>query len=589
MPKRAFQPSADDTGTRHPADGTVAEATSGVQLIAIASDQGLLDMLRGALDSRQRVWRADDATQAADLLLAAPSSVMFIDVAVTQADTGALVERLHAQFPGLQVIVTGRRDDEAALSSLISSGAVFRFLHKPASNERMRNFVAAAIRRCAEQPPQPLRPAASAAPAVTAPPEPDPEPALPKVAPASLRPQLLRRAAVGLLLVAVLLAAAIVLPRLLSWLQEAGQAPRTAVTPAETSTPATDPALQQQLDQAALAQDTGRLAEPFGENAIELYRAALRIDPGNEQAAQGLSLIAATLLTQAEVALLDGDLAAAASALDTARSASPADPRVGLLSAELALARERLARGQVSPPAVSAPAAAPQAPGPSPRQPPQATQAPAETAPPEASLETLRSEHARLLALANQRIAQGRLVEPEADSAHHYLDLLLAADPAFAGVAETAQLLGERLIQAAQQLADGDRLRESERMLAVAGIVGVPAADIAATRGAIAARRAPVEPRVLPESALVRTRSVATAYPARAAAQGVEGWVEVEFTVGTDGRTRDALVTGSSPPGVFDQAAAAAIARWRYQPQVVDGQAVDQRVAVRLRFSLDDR
>jgi TonB family protein len=40
---------------------------------------------------------------------------------------------------------------------------------------------------------------------------------------------------------------------------------------------------------------------------------------------------------------------------------------------------------------------------------------------------------------------------------------------------------------------------------------------------------------------------------------------------------------------VFDQAAAAAIARWRYQPQVVNGQAVDQRVAVRLRFSLDDR
>jgi TonB family protein len=201
----------------------------------------------------------------------------------------------------------------------------------------------------------------------------------------------------------------------------------------------------------------------------------------------------------------------------------------------------------------------------------------------------LRSEHARLLVLANQRIAQGRLVEPEADSAHHYLDLLLAADPAFAGVAETAQLLGERLIETAQRLAAGDRQRESERMLAVAGIVGVPAADIEAARGAIAARRAPVERRVLPESALVRTRSVAAAYPARAAAQGVEGWVEVEFTVGTDGRTRDALVTGSSPPGVFDQAATAAIARWRYQPQLVNGQAVDQRVAARLRFSLDDR
>jgi TonB family protein len=532
VPKRAFQTSADATGSRNPVDGTVAEAASAVQLIALASDAGLLDLLRGALEGRQRAWRADDASQAAELLLAAPSSVIFIDVAVTQQDTGSLVERLNAQFPGLQVIVSGRRDDEAALSSLISSGAIFRFLHKPASAERVRNFVSAAIRRCAEQPPQPPQPLRPATPAATAPAEPEPEPALPTVAPTVPNSRAGRRVAAGLLLVALLVAATIVLPRFLPWLQDAGPAPRTAVTPAETIIPASDPALQQRLDQAALAQDTGRLAEPFGENAIELYHAALRIDPGNELAAQGLSEIAAALLAQAEAALQNGDLGAAASALDSARSATPTDPRVALLSGELARARELMTRGRVRPPADSRPAAAPRAAATSQSQPSRPTRAPTAAVPPPAR--------------------------------------------------STAE---------EQALADGDRQGDSERGRGVATIASGPTSGVAAasSAGASTAGHAPAVSRVLPESALVRTRHVTAAYPVRAAAQGIEGWVELEFTVSADGRTRDVLVTDSNPPRVFDRAAAAAVARWRYQPQVVDGQAVDQRVAARLRFSLDDR
>ena len=59
----------------------------------------------------------------------------------------------------------------------------------------------------------------------------------------------------------------------------------------------------------------------------------------------------------------------------------------------------------------------------------------------------------RLLALANQRIAQGRLLEPAGDSARHYTDLLLAADPGFAGLAETESLLAARLAEQREQLA----------------------------------------------------------------------------------------------------------------------------------------
>ena len=50
---------------------------------------------------------------------------------MTGAETPELVERLHAQFPDLPIVVAGRRDDELSMGQHISSGAVFRFLHKP--------------------------------------------------------------------------------------------------------------------------------------------------------------------------------------------------------------------------------------------------------------------------------------------------------------------------------------------------------------------------------------------------------------------------------------------------------------------------
>jgi hypothetical protein len=47
-----------------------------------------------------------------------------------------------------------------------------------------------------------------------------------------------------------------------------------------------------------------------------------------------------------------------------------------------------------------------------------------------------RADRARLLVLANQRIAQGRLLEPKGDSAQHYVDLLGASAPDLDGLAD---------------------------------------------------------------------------------------------------------------------------------------------------------
>ena len=77
-------------------------------------------------------------------------------------------------------------------------------------------------------------------------------------------------------------------------------------------------------------------------------------------------------------------------------------------------------------------------------------------------------------------------------------------------------------------------------------------------------------------------------YPPRALG-GVEGWVRVQFSVTSIGTVRDAKVIDSEPGTIFDEAALKAITRWRYNPRVENGEAVE-RVGLRtiIRFELED-
>jgi protein TonB len=85
-----------------------------------------------------------------------------------------------------------------------------------------------------------------------------------------------------------------------------------------------------------------------------------------------------------------------------------------------------------------------------------------------------------------------------------------------------------------------------------------------------------------------RTRYVAPTYPAQALARGQSGEVRVRVTVDTDGRVTDVLVLSASPPGVFDQAAVKAVRKWRFEPVIKDGRAVEASVATTILFQPDD-
>jgi protein TonB len=78
-------------------------------------------------------------------------------------------------------------------------------------------------------------------------------------------------------------------------------------------------------------------------------------------------------------------------------------------------------------------------------------------------------------------------------------------------------------------------------------------------------------------------------YPPSLIARGTEGWVQVRFAVTTIGTVRDAIVVDAEPRDVFDAAALKAIARWRYNPRVENGVAVE-RVGLEtvIRFQLDE-
>jgi protein TonB len=81
---------------------------------------------------------------------------------------------------------------------------------------------------------------------------------------------------------------------------------------------------------------------------------------------------------------------------------------------------------------------------------------------------------------------------------------------------------------------------------------------------------------------------VAPVYPARALSRGVEGYVDMAFTVTTTGTVKDPVVLFSTS-SLFDRAATQAVLKFKYKPRVVDGQPVDvPNVKTRITFKIEE-
>ena len=90
---------------------------------------------------------AATAESSVEHLVAGRCGILLIDLPCLRGDVHLLLTRLHAQFPGVVLMAAGRREDEAAAASLLTSGIVYRYAHKPLSPGRARQFIAASVRR----------------------------------------------------------------------------------------------------------------------------------------------------------------------------------------------------------------------------------------------------------------------------------------------------------------------------------------------------------------------------------------------------------------------------------------------------------
>jgi len=704
-----------------------ASAAAPVAVAAITQDRALIGLLRSVIDPANDLILVSSESELTPHLNSRRISVALLDSMFIEGALGAMAERLRETWPDLVLVVVGTAEEQTKVAAQITSGVVYRFLHRPVSAPRVRLFVEAALRRHevenVERTLETARPdfsrfeakpgktgkssilipgiiaavvvaaaggtwfamspgnsqptaAEPVAQVVSAPAEaPRPEPVAEAEPPVTT--PAMEAAAVPAPLPEPIVAAPApeAEPKTTAETPAAEESVRDRLRPAANAvvqvpeevaprTPAAPPAptfeqrLSEQLAQAEAALQRGELASPPGNNAVELFRGALELDPGNSLAKAGLIRVADRLLSAAERAITAGSVEDARKMVAVAESLTPATARGAFLMMQIEREHERTALTRAK----------------------------------DTDAQDKLEKGATYLRLAKARLASGALIEPSEDNARYYVEAARQIIPEDAAVQETSRLLQKQLLNRAATAASAGNAADTERWLANADSVGAPrpemtavrrslqdtligaraakmnaltqsfsaalaanrlvqpandnaksylltlintdgssaavasarqslgnayinevrgavarndltaadtwlneartigfngenlataTAEVAAARDKAAQRSAPVG-----ENPLERIEYVAPKFPVSVRNRGITGWVELEFTVRPDGSTADVVVTNSAPRRTFDNAAMTAVSQWRYKPVVArDGKIVEQRAAVRIRFS----
>ncbi len=133
-------------------------------VVALSDDPLLLEALGGAAGDSSSVSSSPSTDRFIDQLVANGGSIALIDAACVPAPLKNFLITMREQFPQLLLLVTGTAQLQAQLSAQIADGTVFRFVHKPASSQRLRLFLDAAMRQQAVQAMPSIRPGPPRAP-----------------------------------------------------------------------------------------------------------------------------------------------------------------------------------------------------------------------------------------------------------------------------------------------------------------------------------------------------------------------------------------------------------------------------------------
>lgn len=612
-------------------------------ILVLSRDPSLVETVKKAAPRGAPVSASPDLDHVADKLPTLKPGVLVVDTAST-SDVAGMVAQLTQHFPELVVVVAGKREDSAGLMQLTAAGRIFRFLLTPLSHGQTRLALEAAVTQHLDLAAQGQRlssdtgtsgggknyvvtygalaaglivviaaiwfgvsfftgddtavlPPPSAATTTTPglPDKPDPvqaELALAKEAfaqgkylePAGESALDLYRSALALdpnntdALAGIRAVTDKVLEKaeaalLAERLEEAmtsierardidSQHPRLAFLDAQIARERERLKLSQAQEVTnrvitLVAQANERMQSGRLTNARDALLEARRLDPTNPTVSQSIRELAGLFTEQAREAVAAGKLDEAQSYVSAARSLGSAGAALAAVERQLADATRagaNAARRPAPPPAASG-----------------------------------GSNVDPLIAAVRQRMTEGKLIDPPGDNAREALASLRSAAPNRPEVEELSRALTTRLLTAGRQAMGAKAFDRSAQLIAAAREVGAQymGGDVsrAETELTQAREEHALMSNIVSASTLKRTRTVAPTYPADALKKGIEGWVELAFTVMPNGTVDDVEVRNASPADVFDEAAIRAIRQWRFEPVVRNGKAVPQRAMVRLRFA----
>jgi TonB family protein len=530
-----------------------------VELVVLTADDVFLQTLREAVGGARRLWHVPTADKVSDLLVAGEVGIVVIDVQALHEGARVFVQQIKRQFPDLVLVAAGHRDDETGLAGLISSGMVYRFIHKPMSPARAKLFAEAAIkkyedqrRRAAETP---VRAAAS---------------------PGG------RAWLLGGIVAAVAVVAAIAWIAHRSGSNEAASAPGAeAVSPAASDSTlparaelaeakerllarAENALLEERLDEAAAAIETAR------QSGIEGGRIAFL----TAQLAKSREQIKTAQLQIQQQARPRAEPKAPATAAAAPAATAGEDKITPLLN----LATQRTTDGHLIEASDSAPTS---------------VAAPANVESVQNLLSAARKQadvdaRGQLLRNANERLLQDRLIEPMNDNAKYFYLTLKQLEPNNPALTSLLQDLGTRITAKARRALILGQVDAAKSWFDETISLGFNSAEMSSLQGDLDAAVAKQNfmTTLVPQSELTVQKNVQPIYPHRAESGKTEGWVDVEFTVAETGKVKDVSVRATSIPGVFEDAAVKAVSQWRYKPVTRDGRIVAVRTQIRVRFSM---
>ncbi len=419
---------------------TVSAAGAHSPLLVLSRDTALIDTVRKSTPRGTRVVTTPSIDQIASQLPSLQPGVLLIDTA-SAADIAGMVAQLAQHFPDMVVVVAGKSEDSQSLMRLTASGQIYRFLLQPLSQGQTRLTLEAAVNRNQELGSTAKRLASG------------------NVEEASKANFLKNGIVAGLGLLVVIGLIWFVMNRFAS-----GSKPSDRPTIAEGTKKNPGEA---ELALAAKALEAGKLVEPAGESALDLYRSALSIDPSNKAARDGIKAVADKILERGEKALISEKLEEAVAAIELARDIQPDHPRLAFMDEQIKRERERLKLTQAN---------------------------------------EVGTKVSSLVAQASRLMEQDKLISPSNENARDVLTEARRLDPTDPAVLQANRDLISRIIDSAKQSVSAGNFEQAQSLAAAARQMGYGGSSLASIDRAIGDARNAQSKRANAESEIALAR-----------------------------------------------------------------------------------